>query len=115
MNRTIEKIICLPLNIITLGCFYFLIIDIHHSQTDDFCHIAVKSNYADFKKAFEKIDWKLSGEFKASLFTNDHKSTFHAGIIRINNIGYKLTTYGYLKAVALKNKKIKEIQESIIK
>jgi hypothetical protein len=111
MNRFFEHLIGLPINILTLGYYWMVIIDMHHWMVDSefYNKTVIKASFSDFKKNFEKVDWKIDPLFRDSLFTRDNRSKFHASIIQINHTGYKLTTYGFIRANILKRKKIKEL------
>jgi hypothetical protein len=118
MLRIFENIIGIPINIGTLGFWRIVKIASHHTMVDNNngCNKVIKASYSEFKKAFEKVDWKINNTFEESLFEKDFfekdcGDEFHANIIRINKVGYKLTTYGLMRAIKLVNKKIKEIKE----
>jgi hypothetical protein len=114
MNRLTENLIGLIPNILTLGIYRYCNTNLHHSQVNQFCEVSKKATYKEFKDAFEKIDWDICKSDKNSLVLylgNDvhTQSEFHASIIKINGIGYKLTSYGFFMANILRRKKIKEI------
>jgi hypothetical protein len=117
MNRKIEHLIGLPINLPILGHYWLVRVLTHHEMIDeDFqCKFAIKASFSQFKNAFKKVDWGLSPAFRESLFTEDDGSEFHASIIRINNVGYKLTTYGFIRANILRRKKLKELNEAGIR
>jgi hypothetical protein len=111
MNRKLEHLTGLPFNIVTLGFYQCAVVGSHHYMTEKYsqCGFVIKSSYSRFKKDFEKVDWKIWREFPDSLFTNDCSSEFHASIVRINNVGYLLTSYGLIRANMLKKKKLEEL------
>jgi hypothetical protein len=114
MNRNLEHLIGFPINLIG----YWIITVIHHQMVDDDsdCKVVIKASFAEFKQAFEKEEWETDGVYRGSLFSRDYYrngSEFHASVIRINNVGYKLTTYGFIRANILRRKKIEELNRSI--
>jgi hypothetical protein len=116
MNRKLEHLIGLPLNLLTLGLYFFFKTQIHHEMTESFGGVAViKASFTEFRKEFEKVQWETDRRYRSSLFTGNYESEFHADIIRINNVGYKLTTYGFIRAKTVKRKKIKELNRRIAK
>jgi hypothetical protein len=114
MKRKVENIFGWLLGIVTLGFYRTMAVGIHHEMTEDSCRIVVKASYCEFKEAFEKQQWILDYRFYGSLFTEDHRSKFHASIIEIDGIGYKLTSYGFIRANILKCRKIHELQRKFL-
>jgi hypothetical protein len=114
MNRKLEHVIGFLINLPTLGCYRIVEVETHHCMVDGNCSpCVIEASFADFKKAFEKTEWKINREFRDSLFTADESSVFHASIIRINHVGYLLTTYGWIRANALRKKKTKELNRAL--
>jgi hypothetical protein len=95
---------------------------------DSSCKIKKKVTFNEFQKKYCEVDWdlfvpikskyyesKYSGQlnpFPTSLFSKNEENEFHAGIIRFGNVGYKLTAYGYLRAVILKNQTIRNLRRN---
>jgi hypothetical protein len=118
MNRNFEHLIGLPINIFTFGYYRMVNITVHHGMVDgeEGNKAVIEASFSTFKKDFEKVDWEISLLFENSLFSKGYfvasqDSEFHADIIKINNIGYKLTTYGFIRANILRRKKIKELNK----
>jgi hypothetical protein len=112
MERKLENIIGFFIGILTLGMARSIFTQIHHEMVDKFVRgKVIKSNFKTFRNEFKTVDWELLYTCGKDLFTNDQTSLFHASIIKINNVGYKLTTYGLIRAYALRNKKVKELNK----
>lgn len=111
MKRIFEHIPGFLIGIFTFGLYRVIDISIHHYMTDSSidCKAVIKASFVEFRKEFEKADWHVHCKFRKSLFTQEHDSEFHASIICINNVGYKLTSYGFIRANILRRKKIKEL------
>jgi hypothetical protein len=116
MNRSIENLIGVLINIPILGCYRYVSVAVHHGMVEEFSdHIAVISaTFAQFKKEFEKINWTTCRLYRESLFTIDSDDQFHAGVISMNGAWYKLTTYGLIRANILRRRKIKELNRKRI-
>jgi len=52
------------------------------------------------------VKWKYKCNYPNSLFDAEDywNNLFHAGIIRFGDVGYILTTYGYIRAFYLQKK-----------
>jgi hypothetical protein len=112
MKRRTENLIGWLIGIVTLGFYRTMAVGIHHEMTTESCRVVIKASYCEFKEAFEKQQWIWDYRFSGSLFTEDYRSQFHASIIEFDNIGYKLTSYGFIRANCLKNRKISEINNN---
>jgi len=103
--------ILIPLILIILFIFIHLQIKIstHHEMVSSFCTKFYKVPYEIFEKEFNKVDWRILEGYKSLEGYNYFSTKFHTSIIEINNIGYWITGMGYLKALKLRDKKLKEL------
>jgi len=110
-RRLLENAIGWIIGIFTLGSIRCFETQINHEVVDESdCDRVIKTDYRTFKKAFEGVEWEIGEHWRKSLFGTDYpNSKFHENYIKIKGVGYKLTTYGLLRARALKNRKIKQL------
>jgi hypothetical protein len=115
MNRKLENVIGLLINIPMLGYYRMVTVECHHEMVDGFCEHVFKASFAEFRRDFEKVEWETDYRFRGSLFMRENDCEFHASIICINGIGYKLTTYGLIRANILRRRKIRELNLEYIR
>ncbi len=82
--------------------------DVHREMVDKYTKSHKKISYSEFKELFNSVPWCGSERYE-SLFHFESDSEFHASIIQINGIGYKLTNYGFRNALKDMKKKVSEI------
>lgn len=96
-----EKIYSFLLNLITFG-FYGILSYCHKSMTRQYTSTQKKITFEEFKVLFDSVNWdNITNRWPNSVFMNDDEvitDQFHAGIIKINNIGYLMTSWGFIQA-----------------
>lgn len=63
---------------------------VHLSMTSDGSIKSGWASYSTFKKWFHNYEWKGDNVFKGSLWNRGMKCTYHAGIIKFEDIGMKI-------------------------
>lgn len=84
---------------------------IHKSMTIDSTDSWDYGTFEDFKREFSKYKWSKQPSFPESLFTNDHDTKIHAGIVRFQGRGMVLCGLDYLRFKLLISNKIKSKRE----
>jgi hypothetical protein len=104
------------ISVITLGMYPLVHWKTHLYMVDNYSDTNKKCSYSEFKKLFNTVDWVYDKGWKNSLFTEfdvyslTRNSECHASIIKINNVGLKLSVYGLFMSRFLIRKKINEIK-----
>ena len=117
MNRKLESVISFFINVLSFG-YWYVRMKVHQEMTEEYSERSANASYSEFKDAFNKIYyWSLCGGYKSLFYDYDgkHHSEFHASIICIDRIGFKLTSFGYIRALILRNKKINQLNREIIR
>ena len=106
------------INIFTCGFYWLFFTFIHKSQVEDFCDKSkiCYSSLDNFIREFNSVnDWELRRDYRSgrkykSLFSTNCDSRIHANIIEINGKGLIMSSFGFLVASFIANKKIKELK-----
>lgn len=69
----------------------------HRFNTINKTNVWGYGNFKQFKKEFNKIEWRYDSLFPSSFFCADPRGTeIHAGVIKFNNKGMVLTPLAYI-------------------
>lgn len=108
MNKKTEVLISIAFNILTLGVFYIGVTTHREMTKEDYYVKKLKcASFAELKEKMLSVSWRYDFSYPGSLF-DGQENYFHAGIYRFKDVGYLMTTYGYLKSKRLQ----KEIRKT---
>jgi hypothetical protein len=86
---------------------------IHLSMTSDSSIKSGWASYSTFKKWFHNYEWEGSNIYKGSLWNGQIKCTYHAGIIKFEDIGMKINDpFSYFLVLIYVRKYIKNYNKN---
>ena len=94
-----ENILGFFINFGCVGYYRYVKVGTHHSMTKMYSQTYSKKNFRQFKEAFDNTKWEYKFVYgkKKGMVDNGH-SEFFASIIKFQDHGYLLTSYGLKKA-----------------